>query len=187
MKYNFTYQRTQNNVLLTIDSSYSATISVATPVVFINNLIHIALDDTTFINFSLSEIGLINSQPLSFYGVTTISDAVDLLRNICFNSTFNAYVYSTQPFTIISGSYTASIYDFTVVADTSSGSYNVRVPSASLCSGKLLNIKRSGSLINTCNILTSGTDLIDGYASKTLSAPLDNMSLQSIGNGWIIL
>ena len=187
MKYNFTYQRTQNNVLLTIDSVYSATISIATPVVLINNLIHIALDDTTFLNIPLSDIGLINSQTLSFYGVTTISGAVDLLRNTCFNSSFNAYVYSTQPYTIVSGSYTASIYDFTVIADTSSGSYNVRIPSASFCSGKLLNIKRSGSLTNTCNIITSGVDLIDGASSKTLSAPLDNISLQSIGNGWIIL
>ena len=188
MTYNFTYQRSQNNVLVTVDTNaYSTTISVSTPVIVVNSMIHIALDDVTFLNFSVSEVGLVNSQPLSFYGVNDIASLASLLRSVCFNSTFNAYVYSTQPWIIVSGSYNASIYDFTIVADTSSGAFDVRIPSASLCSGKLMNVKRSGSLINACNIVASGLDLIDNSSSKILSAPLDNVSLQSLGNKWIIL
>lgn len=92
-------------------------------------------------------------------------------------ATSMAYVAKTSGYTL-----TAS--DGTV--ECTSGTFTLTLPTAVGCTGRIYNMKNSGSGVITLNTTSSQT--IDGNASGTLTLnQYENLIVQSNNANWIIL
>ena len=82
------------------------------------------------------------------------------------------------------GAYTLTATDYTV--DCTSGTYAITLPTAASITGRIYNIKNSGTGVITMNTTSSQT--IDGGASGTITLnQYDNLQVQSNGTNWIII
>lgn len=86
-----------------------------------------------------------------------------------------AYVAKTANYTLTSTDYTV---------DCTSGTFTVTLPTAVGCTGKIYNIKNTGTGVIT--IEGDGTETIDGSLFQTL-IQWENLTVQSTGSAWIIL
>jgi hypothetical protein len=84
--------------------------------------------------------------------------------------------------------YLITTNDYTIICDTTSGSFAVTLPAASALSGKVFNIKKVSADGNTLTITPDGSDTIDGAASKTTTTQYTTFQIQSNGASawWII-
>lgn len=189
MPYNFTYQSGSKSVYINNeDNTFSINLSVKTSIIVSNSYVNVPLSPVTQLNLHPVEVGTINNQSKSYYLITNEIDLVSTLRTYCFNPSFDNTGNVTQTFKVVSGSsYTLTSNDYTVVVDMTNGNSTFNLLDASIVTGQVFNIKRSGSNISNLNILPSGSQLIDSYISKTLSAPDDSLSIQSLGVKWAIL
>jgi hypothetical protein len=69
-------------------------------------------------------------------------------------------------------------------ADT--GSFGIVLPTAVGMSGKQLHIKKCDASANAVVVSGSTTELIDGVATKIISAQYSSVSVSSNGTGWLI-
>lgn len=188
MAYNFTYQSGSKSVYVNSDdNSFTTNLIVRTPVTVSNSYVNIPLSPVTQLNLHPSEVGTVNNQSKSYYSIIDENGLATALRTYCFNPSFDNTGNVTQTFKVVSGSYTLTAQDYTVVVNMSSSDLSFNLLDASIVTGQVFNIKRSGSGLTNLNIYPSGSQLIDSYTSKTLSAPDDNLTLQSLGTKWTIL
>ena len=88
-----------------------------------------------------------------------------------------AYVAKTANYTLTSAEYTV---------DCTSNSFTLTLPTAVGATGRVFNMKNSGTGIITINTTSSQT--IDGEASGALTLlQYENLQVQSDGANWIIL
>ncbi len=80
------------------------------------------------------------------------------------------------------GTYGVGDNDFTI--NCTSGTFTVTLPSAVNRTGRIYNIKNSGS--GTITVATTSSQTIDGLTSQSL-LQFDNMCVQSTGANWIII
>lgn len=189
MPYNFTYQSGSKSVYVNNDdNTFTTSLSVKTPILVSNSYVNVPLSPVTQLNLHPVEVGTINNQSKSYYSITNEIDLASTLRTYCFNPSFDNTGNVTQTFKIVSGSsYTLTAQDYSVVFNMSSSNVDFNLLDASIVTGQVFNIKRSGSGLSNLNILPSGSQLIDSYSSKTLSAPDDSIAIQSLGTKWIII
>lgn len=83
--------------------------------------------------------------------------------------------------------YTITLADDTILADATSGSFVINLPTASSASGLIFVIKKIDSTGNTVTIDASGAELIDGQTTQTLDAALEAIRIQSDGTAWWII
>lgn len=93
--------------------------------------------------------------------------------------------YVKFPIQTVSNHYTASISDYTILADTTSANVGVKLPAASLGVAKILNVKKINSS-NTVFINTGGGN-IDGDATKSLTSLNESLTFHSDGTNWFII
>ena len=99
-------------------------------------------------------------------GVATLATAIEL------------------PLVTKTANYTLTSSDYTVVA--TSGTFTFTLPTAVGCTGRIYNLKNTGSGVITINTTSSQT--IDANASGALTLnQWDNLTIQSDGSNWIIL
>jgi len=91
----------------------------------------------------------------------------------------------TFPITTVNTVYTASVRDYTILANTTTRNITVLLPSASVASEKIYNIKKLSSL-NTLTI-TSSYGTIDGAATQTITSIYHSYTLHSNGTDWYII
>lgn len=131
---------------------------------------------------SQGETGYAGSQ-----GLTGYSGSLGYTGSVGANGA-NGYTGSAGTFSTIaplvskSATYTALISDYTILC--TANSFTVNLPTAAGISGKVFNIKNTGS----------GTITVDGYSSETIDgestqtvSQWENLSIQSNGSNWIIL
>ena len=87
------------------------------------------------------------------------------------------------------GTYKMSSSDFAVLANASSGAFTVTLPAAST-KGMIVFVKKVDTTTNKVTVQVSGTDKIEGVASKILAKKYASLTLISDGNSpgnWYIL
>ena len=87
----------------------------------------------------------------------------------------------TGSYAIVSGT------DVVVLADASGGNVTITLPTATTTAGYKFDIKRIDGSANTCNIVRSGSDTIDGLTSYPLPVQYTAVTAVSNGSGWYIL
>jgi len=91
----------------------------------------------------------------------------------------------TFPIKTVTTTYTASVKDYTILANTETRNITVLLPTAAVASQKIYNIKKLSSL-NTLT-LTSSSGRIDGNATQTVTNIYESYTLHSDGTVWHII
>lgn len=91
--------------------------------------------------------------------------------------------FMTVPVTSVSGNTTLGADDFVVLADSSSGTLTVTLPSSTI--GRKLIVKKINS--NSNGVVLSSASLIDGQSTYTLFAQYQSVSLVGSSSGWMII
>lgn len=88
-------------------------------------------------------------------------------------------------------SYSATVYDHTIICDAVSGSIDIYLPPAesSFISdlGQILYVKKIDSSPNTINIIANNLERIDGSGVLVLHAIYESITIQSDGLNWHII
>ena len=89
------------------------------------------------------------------------------------------------PIQTVTTHYTASLGDYTILADTTSANVGVKLPAASSGVSKVYNVKK----INASNtvIINTGGGTIDGDVTKNLTSLYDSLTFHSDGTNWHII
>jgi hypothetical protein len=86
----------------------------------------------------------------------------------------------------VSSDYAILVDDYTIVGDTTGGTFSITLPDALTALGRGLEIVRADSSVNDLNVVPSGSDTIDGLSGLTLPNQYDVYTLRSIGTEWVI-
>lgn len=90
----------------------------------------------------------------------------------------------TLPYIAKTANYTLDDTNYTV--NCTSNTFTITLPTAVGITGRLYNIKNSGTGVITINTTSSQT--IDGYASGSITLiQFDNLCVQSDGANWVII
>lgn len=81
-----------------------------------------------------------------------------------------------------SDSYTITQNDHTINCTT--GTFNITLPTAVGISGRIYNIKNTGTGVIT--VICDGSETIDGETTQTITQ-WENLKIQSTATGWIII
>jgi len=115
------------------------------------------------------------------------ADPIDLTVaqvKVLLNYTYSDVGAAQAPsYTAKTANYTATASDYTI--DCTSGTFEVALPTAVGISGKIFNIKNSGTGVITVN--PSGVETIDGGSTAELATQYESITLQSTGTNWIIV
>ena len=83
--------------------------------------------------------------------------------------------------------YSLTLVDCTVLGNAGAGSITFTLPSASALTGKTYTIKKIDSSANAVNIVTIGSQIIDGAANFALTNEWQYITVQSDGLNWLII
>lgn len=79
--------------------------------------------------------------------------------------------------------YTITVSDQAIIADTTTGSFTLTLPTAATA-GRLFSIKKVDANSNVVTIATTGGQLIDGVSTLKLTEQFQSVALMSNGTGW---
>ncbi len=77
--------------------------------------------------------------------------------------------------------------DFTVLVDASAGLVTVTLPSVNEAPGQTINVKKVDATANLVTIACTGSETIDGAASKTTTTPNACFTQQASPAGWQVI
>lgn len=77
--------------------------------------------------------------------------------------------------------------DFTVLVDASAGPVTVTLPSVNEAPGQTINVKKVDATANLVTIACTGSETIDGAASKTTTTPNACFTQQASPAGWQVI
>lgn len=83
--------------------------------------------------------------------------------------------------------YTALSTDYTILCDAVGGSMTINLPSSVGLSGRMYNIKKVDASANTVTIDANGGQLVDGAATKVITAQYESYTIQSDNANWSII
>jgi len=119
-------------------------------------------------------------------GDNTFSKATGSFFN--FNSGLKIAGPLQQPITTKTAAYTIGATDSNILADGTSATLQVTLPSASgLYANALFTIKRINSAANNITVGPTSSQTIDGAATKTLGSQYAWITVQSNGTSWFII
>lgn len=82
------------------------------------------------------------------------------------------------------GAYTATVSDFLILCDATSGAFTVTLPAASTQKGLMLTIKKIDSSANAVTIDGNAAETIDGAATVSLASQYNSRTIVSSGANW---
>ena len=82
--------------------------------------------------------------------------------------------------------YTATVNDYFIKADATTGNMTITLPVVSGNSGLLLNIKKIDNSVNTVTVDGNGSETIDEATTQVLSTQYDSVSIYCDGIEWWI-
>ena len=91
------------------------------------------------------------------------------------------------PITTLSANTTLGGTHYTARVDATAAARTITLPAASACTGRVYNIKKIDSSVNTVTIDANASETIDGALTIVISAQYQNIQIQSNGVGWDIL
>jgi len=84
--------------------------------------------------------------------------------------------------------YTAGAVDYTILADATTGQFDIDLPAAAANPNRIYVIKKVDSSGNTVSIDPNGSENIDGSsASLSLGVQNSGRTIQSTGTGWVVI
>lgn len=83
--------------------------------------------------------------------------------------------------------YTALQSDDVILGDATSGAITITLPTAVGFSGKVFNIKKTDSSVNSVTIATTSSQTIDGALTAPLISQYQSLTLVSNGTNWSVL
>lgn len=102
------------------------------------------------------------------------------------NTITASYVVS-NPIKRVYSNYTLTDVDYTILCDATSGSFDVKLPSATSASTRLFNIKKIDKSGHAINVITQANNYIDYDVTQSITHRGTNMSVQSDGTQYWIL
>jgi len=120
---------------------------------------------------------------LTIGSIASVSNLNPIGNNL-FNSTFVVTAVTSTTFTV-DAIYPYANNTYTGLSGKLFGSLNVTLPSAVGIQGRIYNIKNIAD--GTIIIGTTSSQLIDGSSTHHLEAAYHSVTVQSTGNGWIII
>lgn len=96
-------------------------------------------------------------------------------------------VQSFRGIRTITASETLTKGDVTVLVNAASGAVTAALPPAAEVTGQTLHIKKIDASGNAVTIDPSGSETIDGAATKATATQWASYSIQSNGTGWFII
>lgn len=93
----------------------------------------------------------------------------------------------SNPIKRVYSNYTITGLDYTILCDSTSGSFDVKLPSAASTSTRMFNIKKIDKSGHFINVTTQAGDYIDYDVTQSISHRGTNMSVQSDGIQYWIL
>lgn len=120
-------------------------------------------------------------------GSTTTSVGNLTLTNVTINSGSISNVAIGAAITTKTTGYTATTSDETVLANASTGVFNVTLPTAVGATGKIYVIKKIDSTANVVTVNTTSSQTIDGALTRALSYQYDAIQVQTDGANWFII
>lgn len=117
----------------------------------------------------------------SLYGSRSVPDVAYV------QSLTNKYPYlsKTANYTVLTTDW-ANTNTLTITVDASAGAVTITLPAASTTAGKIINIKKMDSSINTVTVNGGGTN-IDGTSTSVITMQYGNAMIQSISTQYITL
>ena len=161
------------------------TISTAT-----NNTINLNVPDA-----SAGARGVVTTSTQTFAGTKTFQDSVAAAKAVKVGSTGNANSTMevdgsvSMAIKAVTSSYTVTAADNTILANTSTGTITVTLPSPSGITGRIYTIKKigTGGIDNQLTITPSAGSTIDGGASYVIYNDWTYVTLQTDGSNWYII
>jgi hypothetical protein len=101
-------------------------------------------------------------------------------------NSLQAAVEAMQDVRTVTGAYTATSADETILADASGGAFTVTLPPAAGLVGKRFTIKRT-SASNNVVVDGNGSETIDGAGTKSLNSQYAFISIACNGANWFIV
>lgn len=86
-----------------------------------------------------------------------------------------------------SSNYTITTSDTVILADATSGSINITLPTASGASSYRFFVKKIDTSTNTVTILRQGSDTIDGGTSALIQVAYVSVTVVSNGSNWYVI
>lgn len=83
--------------------------------------------------------------------------------------------------------YTATDLNHTVLCDASGGAFTVTLPEVAVSEGLLLNVKKIDSGVHAVTVDGSGSEVIDGSTTQSLSSQYDSIAIHCDGAAWYII
>ncbi len=84
--------------------------------------------------------------------------------------------------------YTAGATDHTILADATTGSFDIDLPAAAANTNRIYTIKKVDATVNSVAIDPNGSESIDGTStSVSLTTQNSGRVIQSSGTGWVII
>lgn len=76
--------------------------------------------------------------------------------------------------------------DYILLADATSNTVQVDLPSSSLTPGRVITIKKTDVSANNVTVVAHGSETIDGLANSILTIPHDYVTIVALNTGWAI-
>jgi hypothetical protein len=84
-------------------------------------------------------------------------------------------------------SYTATLTDFTIACDATSGAITITLPAAASHTGRIYVVKKTDASGNAVTIDPNASETIDGATTEVISAQWGVSTIQSNGTNWLKL
>ena len=91
------------------------------------------------------------------------------------------------PIIVISGEYTATAFDFTILCSAASAGFGIALPTAVGANGRIYVIKKIDSTVNAITVSGYGTQVIENEATMTLETQWATRTIQSDNANWFII
>jgi hypothetical protein len=103
------------------------------------------------------------------------------------NSTLHINGSLALPLVTKTANYTATVLDYTILADATSGAFSIFLPTAIGIAGRIYVIKKIDSSPNVVTVDPNSTQTIDGDLVRLLGSPYQTLVIQSNGSNWMVI
>ena len=96
-------------------------------------------------------------------------------------------VVSARPAATKTAAYTLTAADDLILADATGGAFTLTLPPAATVDGQEFTVKKVDASANAVTLDGDGSEVIDGAATKVLSAQWASARIRANGNSWYVV
>ncbi|WPQ62524.1 hypothetical protein SIO70_29620 [Chitinophaga sancti] len=132
--------------------------------------------------------GVVSTGRQSFAGSKSYTDSVAIGQNTVANSTLTVNGSVSMAIKPVTGTYTVTGSDNTILADASAGAFTITLPApATTIVGRIYTIKKIGGDIDKAVTIMPGANSIEGGSSYVIYNDWTFITVQTDGTDWYII